>query len=153
MIKANVFIDNNGWIKSIKNPHKYLKNRLSKLSKLRKFNKKHQEFSILLTDNINMKKLNKKFRNINKSTDVLSFPLKNLIKDDFYIGDIALSYEFIKKRSKKTSFNYEFDRIWIHGYLHLIGYDHKSLKDFHKMRKRENFLLKNLNYKIDSKNK
>ena len=88
-----------------------------------------------------MKNLNFKFRKKNKTTDVLSFPLKNYINRNLYIGDIAISYEIINKRSKLSNFFLEFDKIWIHGYFHLIGYDHKKLKDFKKMAKKENLVL------------
>jgi probable rRNA maturation factor len=88
-----------------------------------------------------MKKLNFKFRKKNKTTDVLSFPLKNYINRNIYIGDIAISYEIINKRSKLSNFFLEFDKMWIHGYFHLIGYDHKKLKDFKKMTKKENLVL------------
>ena len=59
-----------------------------------------------------------------------------------YVGDIAICFEIIKKRSKKTNFFLEFDKMWIHGYLHLIGYDHKTYNDFKKMLKKEKLLLK-----------
>ena len=143
MIKANVILDNFKWKKKIKNPSLYFKKKLKKLSKIRNFSKKKQEFSILLTNNAKMKNLNNKFRNKNKPTDVLSFPLNNFLKKNIYIGDIAISYEIINQRSKKTNFFLEFDKIWIHGYLHLIGYDHKNLKNFEKMLKKENLILKN----------
>ena len=91
-----------------------------------------------------MKNLNFKFRRKNKPTDVLSFQNN----DSVYIGDIAISYEIINKRSKLSNFFLEFDKIWIHGYFHLIGYDHKKLKDFKKMSKKENFVL-NYFYKIN----
>ena len=84
-----------------------------------------------------MKILNKKFRNKNKTTDVLSFQSNNYK----YIGDIAISYEIVNKRSKLSNFFIEFDKMWIHGYFHLIGYDHKKLKDFKKMAKKENLIL------------
>ena len=84
-----------------------------------------------------MKNLNYKFRKKNKTTDVLSFPLKN----KNYIGDIAISFEIINKRSKKTNFFLELDKMWIHGYFHLIGYDHKRIKDFENMSKKENLVL------------
>ena len=58
-----------------------------------------------------------------------------------YVGDIAISYEIIKERSKKTNFFYEFDKMWIHGYLHLIGHDHKKSNDFKKMLKKEKLIL------------
>ena len=84
-----------------------------------------------------MRELNYKFRKKNKPTDVLSFPLSY----NKYIGDIAISYEIIDKRSKLTNFFLEFDKMWLHGYFHLIGYDHKKLKDFKKMNKKENLVL------------
>ena len=84
-----------------------------------------------------MKNLNFKFRKKNKPTDVLSFKTN----DNFYIGDIAISYEITNKRSKLSNFFLEFDKIWIHGYFHLIGYDHKKFKDFKKMSKKENLVL------------
>ena len=62
----------------------------------------------------------------NKSTDVLSFPLNNNLRNDIYIGDIAIGFEFVNKKSEISKFQYEFDKLWIHGYLHLIGYDHKN---------------------------
>ena len=137
MIKANVILDYSKWKNKIKNPNNYLKKKLNKLSKIPYFKKKKQEFSILLTNSRKMKNLNFKFRRKNKPTDVLSFQNN----DSVYIGDIAISYEIINKRSKLSNFFLEFDKIWIHGYFHLIGYDHKKLKDFKKMSKKENLVL------------
>jgi len=90
-----------------------------------------------------MKELNKKFRNKNKPTDVLSFPLSKKIKykKSLYLGDIAISYEIVNKRSKNSNFFLEFDKMWIHGYLHLLGHDHKKKKDFTKMKKLEEKIL------------
>ena len=141
MIKVNVILDYPKWENKIKDPNSYLKKKFQKLSKIPYFQKKKQEFSILLTNNKKMKKLNFKFRKKNKTTDVLSFPLKNYINRNIYIGDIAISYEIINKRSKLSNFFLEFDKMWIHGYFHLIGYDHKKLKDFKKMTKKENLVL------------
>ena len=142
MMKANVITGYSNWKKIIKKPDDYLKKRLKILSKKPLFVKKNHEFSILLTNNQKMKYLNFKFRKKNKPTDVLSFPIKIKVKKTLYLGDIAISYEIIKKRSKKTNFFLEFDKMWIHGYLHLIGYDHKKLNDFKKMFKREKLILK-----------
>ena len=101
------------------------------------------EISILLTGTRNMKNLNKKFRKINKDTDVLSFPAKekNFFKKDlklkkkFYLGDIALSYQYIEAIIKKqnTSFDDYFKKMLIHGVLHLIGYEHDSFTKYKKM--------------------
>ena len=138
MIKANVIIGHYQWKKKIKNPNNYFKNKLRRILKIPFFKKKNQEFSILLTNNKEMKSLNYKFREKNKPTDVLSFPLKN----KNYIGDIAISFEIINKRSKKTNFFLELDKMWIHGYFHLIGYDHRKIDDFKKMLKKENSVIK-----------
>ena len=144
MIKANVILDKKIWLKKIKNPEIYFKKKLLTLSKLNIFKNKNQEFSILLTNNKKMKNLNLKFRNKIKTTDVLSFPLKIKLSKKTYLGDIALSFEIINKRSKLSNFYQELDKLWIHGYLHLIGYDHKKDKDYKLMFKKENLILKRL---------
>tara|TARA_X000000368_G_C22854066_1_gene633488 strand:+ start:252 stop:692 length:441 start_codon:yes stop_codon:yes gene_type:complete len=145
MIKANVILDHLSWKNKLTKPTNYITERLKKLSRLSQFKNKKQEFTIFLTNNYKIKKLNKKFRNKDEPTDVLSFPVNNIYKKKFYIGDIAISFEIINKRSKFTNFNTEFDKMWIHGYLHLVGYDHKKIKDFKKMNKKENLILNYLN--------
>ena len=145
MIKANVLVSFPSWKKKIRNPTKYLSKKLKKLQKIVNFKDKNYEFTILLTNNQEMKKLNRQFRKKNKITDVLSFPLKNIMKNNVYLGDIAISFEIIEKRSLCSNFSYEFDKMWIHGYLHLVGYDHKKNKDYKKMNKKEKLILKYLN--------
>ena len=71
MIKANVILDYPKWKDKIKHPNNYLKKKLKILSKVPFFKKKKQEFSILLTNNKKMRKLNYEFRKKNKPTDVL----------------------------------------------------------------------------------
>ena len=137
MIKANLILDYSKWKNKIKDPNNYLKNKIRKLSKIPYFKRKNQEFSILLTSNKKMKSLNLKFRKKNKPTDVLSFQTRNKV----YIGDIAISYEIVNKRSKQSNFFVEFDKMWVHGYCHLLGYNHKKFKDFKKMNKKENLIL------------
>ena len=66
-------------------------------------------------------------------------------KKRLYVGDIAISYEIVNKRSYVSSFSHELDKMWIHGYLHLIGYDHVKNLDFKKMYKKENLIFKQLN--------
>ena len=152
MIKVNVEVDNKSWHKKIKNPKRYFNKKLKKISKIVKFFKgKNIIFTILLTSSLNMRKLNKKFRNRNKTTDILSFPfltLNNLKfnkQKKFYIGDLAASYEIINFRSKKRNFLLEFDKVWVHGLLHLIGYNHVKNKDFFKMNKIEKKILDSIN--------
>ena len=152
MIKVNVEVNNKSWHKKIKNPKRYFSKKLKKISKIVKFFKgKNITFTILLTSSLNMKKLNKKFRNRNKSTDVLSFPflssnnLKFSRRKEFYIGDVATSYEIINSRSKKNNFFLEFDKAWVHGLLHLVGYNHIKNKDYFKMNKIEKRILNSIN--------
>ena len=147
MIKVNVEINNQPWYKKIRNPNKYFNKKLEKISKVDNFlKKKNITFTILLTNSLFMKKLNKKFRNRNKPTDVLSFPnlslnkLKLVKERKIYIGDLAISYEIINLRSKKN-FHKEFDKVWVHGLLHLIGYNHIKNKDYIKMSKIEKRIL------------
>ena len=148
MINADVVVENKLWNKKIKNPSNYIKKKIKKISKFNSLKKKRFSLTILLTDNSKMKYLNKEFRNKNKTTDVLSFPnlgsvdLKKKINTEVYLGDIALSYEIINRRSKGSNFDLEFDKMWIHGYLHLLGYDHKKVRDYKIMKEIEDKILK-----------
>ena len=148
MIKANVEVSGKLWHKKIKSPKKYFYKKLKKISKFFPLLKgKNLTFTILLTNSLNIKKLNKKFRNRNKPTDVLSFPefspnsFKLIKKKNIYIGDIATCYEIINIRSNKNNFLFEFDKAWVHGLLHLVGYNHIKNRDYFKMNKIEEKIL------------
>ena len=145
MIKINVVVGFPKWKKKIKNINNYFKLKQRKFNYYYNSQKKIKEFTVFLTNNSKMKNLNKKYRKINKPTDVLSFPLNMKIKNKIYLGDIAISYEIVNKRSYNSSFVYELDKMWIHGYLHLSGYDHIKNLDFEKMHKKENLIFKQLN--------
>jgi probable rRNA maturation factor len=151
MIKVNIEVKNKSWNKKLKNPRKYFNKKLKKISKNIKFFKNRNiTFTILLTNSLNMKKLNKKFRKKNKSTDVLSFPsfsqkkLKVIKEKKIYLGDIAASYEIIKSRVRNDNFLQEFDKVWVHGLLHLAGYDHIKNQDYYKMIKIEKRILNSI---------
>ena len=151
MITINVEINNKSWHRKIKHPKKYFNQKLKKISKIIKFFKnRNVTFSILLTNSLNMKRLNNKFRKHNRSTDILSFPsfssknLKLMKEKEIYIGDLATSYEIIYSRSKKKNFLEEFDKAWVHGLLHLVGYDHIRNKDYYKMNKIEKRIINSI---------
>ena len=151
MIKVNVEVNNKPWHKKIKNPNMYFGKKLKTISKIIPFfKKKNLTFTIFLTNSPNIKKLNKKFRKQNKPTDVLSFPyfsqkqFKLSKEKNMYIGDIATCYEIINIRSKKTNFFLEFDKAWVHGLLHLIGYNHIKNKDYFKMNRIEKRILNSI---------
>ena len=148
MIMVNVEVNNKPRHKKIKNPKRYFDKKLKRISKIVPFFKrKNITFTILLTNSLGIKKLNKKFRKQNKPTDVLSFPFLSQKKlklnkaKDIYIGDIATCYEIINGRSKKTNFFLEFDKAWVHGLLHLLGYNHIKNKDYFKMNRIEKRIL------------
>ena len=151
MIKVNVLVANKNWKKYIKNPKIYFKKDIKKIEqKIILFKKKTFTFSLLLSDNKVIQKLNKKFRNKNLPTDVLSFPfqeksvLKKLLKkkSNIYLGDIIISLNKVLPKKDKSDFKYAFNKIWIHGFSHLLGYRHNSDRDYLKMRKFENNVLK-----------
>ena len=98
---------------------------------------------MLLSGRREIKNLNRKFRNKNKTTDVLSFPFytkkelhKRLINEkEIYLGDIIINLNEIKDKKKIKNFKTEFNDLWIHGLVHLFGHDHKKDKDFFKNEK------------------
>ena len=146
MTKVNVIIDFSKWNKKISEPKNYIKKRFRKIKRNKFLRGNNKEFSLLLTSSKKMKNLNLKFKNKNKSTDVLSFPNNDKFLNTNYLGDVAINFEIVDKRSKDTNFNYEFDRMWVHGYLHLLGFDHKKVKDFDKMSKIEKKILDCFDY-------
>lgn len=90
-----------------------------------------------------IKKLNKKFRKKNKETDVLSFGLK----DGNCLGEIIICPEVVKGNAEKygASFKKEMTKVFVHGILHLLGYDHeKSKKEAELMEEKQNKYLKNV---------
>tara|TARA_B110000114_G_scaffold162365_1_gene180336 strand:+ start:346 stop:816 length:471 start_codon:yes stop_codon:yes gene_type:complete len=137
MINIDVVSESNLWSKKIKRKDVFFNSLVQLFPKKYKFIKKKISLTILLSNNKNIKKLNKKFRNKNKSTDVLSFPSEKKlnIKKSPYIGDIVISYEFMNKPKilSTVEFKSKLTKVFIHGFLHLLGYDHIKLKDFKKM--------------------
>jgi probable rRNA maturation factor len=147
MIKINVLVGNKSWKKYIKSPESYLKNKVRNLNtKINSFKKRKLEFSLLLSENKKIKIFNNKFRKKNKVTNVLSFPsfekkiLKKLLlnkKKNIYLGDIIISLEHVLKESKFNNPKEELNKLWIHGFLHLLGERHKSHSDFKTMKRLE----------------
>ncbi len=145
MIKVNVITKNLSWYRYIKNPNSYIDRKIKKLNNKNKKLKKNVYFTLLLSGEKEIKNLNKKFRNKNKSTDILSFPFytkKELFKrlnneKEIFLGDIIINLKQIQDKKKIKNFKTEFDNLWIHGLVHLLGHDHKKEKDFLIMKKIE----------------
>ena len=153
MIKVNVFSEEKAWSKRLKNKTLFFKKICKALPKKYQFSNKKVYLSLLLSNNKNIKKLNKNFRNKNKSTDILSFPFdkKNKISKEKYLGDIIISYDYVNKPKSQglNVFKEKLVRTFIHGFLHLLGYDHIKNKDYKKMLKREKILFKSVISKIN----
>lgn len=109
--------------------------------------------SIILTNPSNIKEINKNYRNIDKETDVLSFPmfekeeLENYKSDIIEnLGDVIISIERVKEQAieYEHSFERELSYMIVHGFYHLMGYDHMEEKDKVVMREKEENILKAL---------
>ena len=107
--------------------------------------------SIFLTNNYDIKKLNNKFRKINKPTNVLSFVQDKKFcldgsKHVILLGDIVISLEKIRSEAKglEKKFSDHLIHICIHGLLHLFGYNHKKKSEAKIMQKKEISILKEL---------
>ncbi|MFL2884537.1 MAG: rRNA maturation RNase YbeY [Candidatus Pelagibacter sp.] len=141
MINVNVFSDEKAWSKRIKKKELFFKKICNSFPKKYKFLNKKVSFNLLLSNNKKIKKLNKNFRKKNKSTDILSFPFNKKVKisKQTFIGDIIISYNFINKpKSQKIeNFKTKLIKIFIHGFLHLLGFNHLKNKDYVKMLKEE----------------
>tara|TARA_X000001036_G_scaffold361124_1_gene344295 strand:+ start:1874 stop:2338 length:465 start_codon:yes stop_codon:yes gene_type:complete len=150
MIKINVITNNVSWFQFIKNPSNYIDRKIKKINRKNENFKKNIIYcTLLLSNNKEIKSLNKKFRKKNKPTDVLSFPfhkkktLKNILKKEkeLYLGDIIINLNKVNGKENLKHFKLEFDKLWIHGFTHLFGYDHKKEKDFKIMNEVENTYL------------
>ena len=116
------------------------------------------EVSITFCDNEKIRELNKKFRNIDKATDVLSFPLfdedshDSLVPEiDCMLGDIVISLERAKAQAEEFGHSYERETAFlaVHSVLHLLGYDHElSEADDADMRKRQSDVMENIGLSV-----
>ncbi len=115
--------------------------------------KKNIYINVVLTDPENIRKINKEQRNIDQETDVLSFPMFE--KDEIVnipdnmldvLGDIVISIERVKEQANEYghSFERELSYMVVHGFYHLMGYDHMEEDDKVKMRAKEENILNKL---------
>ena len=153
MININVFSEEKAWSKRLKNKDIFFKKICKAFPKKYKFLNKKVSFSLLLSNNKKIKKLNKSFRKKNKPTDILSFPInkKKGISNKTYLGDIIISYNFLDKPKSQNIrlFKEKTTKIFIHGFLHLLGFDHYKNKDYAKMLKEEKLIYESVKLKID----
>lgn len=116
------------------------------------------EVSLTITDNENIRQINKEYRDMDKETDVLSFPLINFQEDEnpwqnpenlnpesgeIMLGDIVISYEKAVAQAQEYghTLNRELCYLCVHSVMHLLGYDHMNDEDKARMRKHEEAVL------------
>ena len=113
--------------------------------------------TVTLTNPENIQKINKEYRNIDRATDVLSFPMfekdeleekirNNNFEYEDVLGDLIISIEKVREQAKEYghSFERELSYMLVHGFYHLMGYDHIEEEDKKKMRPKEEKILNDL---------
>ena len=134
-----------------------IKKVLTQCFKEEKLENSKLDITITLTTPKEIRKINKEFRNIDKATDVLSFPMfekdeltEKIQKKDFeyedMLGDIVISIEQVERQAQeyKHSFERELSYMLVHGFYHLMGYDHIKEEDKKLMRPKEEKILSQL---------
>ena len=153
MINIFVFSNERAWSSRLKNKKLFFDKICKSFPKKYKFLNKKISISLLLSNNKSIKKLNRNFRNKNKSTDILSFPFNNKLKisKETYLGDIIISYNFIDqpKSQDNESFKKKLIKTFIHGFLHLLSFNHVRDADYKKMLKEEKFIYQSVISKLN----
>ena len=153
MIDINVLSEEKAWSNKLKKKEFFFRQVCSYFPKKYKFPNKRISLTLLLSNNKCIKKLNNEFRDKNKSTDILSFPFNKKFKlaKKTYIGDIIISYNFMNKPKSQDikNFKEKIIKTFIHGFLHLIGFDHIKNKDYKKMLREEYKIYKSVISKIN----
>ena len=153
MINIFVFSNERAWSSRLKNKKLFFNKICKSFPKKYKFFNKKISLTLLLSNNKGIKKLNRNFRDKNKSTDILSFPFSNKLKitKETYLGDIIISYNFIDKPKSQNneSFRKKLIKTFIHGFLHLLSFNHVREADYKKMLKEEKFIYQSVISKLN----
>ena len=148
MIKVNVLSEEKSWSKKLKKKQELFDKVCKNLPKQLRFHKKKAYLTLLLSNNTKIKDLNRRFRNKNKHTDILSFPFEKIKRNlkEIYLGDIIISFNYMNKPKNLNSFEFKKKtvKIFIHGFLHLLGYDHIKEKDHKKMSNMEQKVFRSI---------
>lgn len=144
---------------TLNDQHSFLKNKKKAIAKIKTICKsvchflkikKQLVFDINLTNELEIRNINKKYRHINKVTDVITFAFNdNKEVSTFLLGEIYVCYPFCLKQASqaKTSFDYEFYFVIVHGILHMFGFEHKTKQTLSKMLKITQMILDNCHIK------
>jgi probable rRNA maturation factor len=104
------------------------------------------ELAIVLTDDSTIRQLNRDWRGVDAPTNVLSFPASRTGSAPLFIGDIVLAFETIagEAKAERKPFAHHIAHLAVHGFLHLLGYDHLRKKDAEEMEQLERDILRRL---------
>ncbi len=150
LIVTNIIIDDNYGFKESAIKKIIRKTINLTFSELNDDYNKEYEVNILLAKNEQIKKINKKYRKINKVTNILSFPqdpiMSNLREEKLLLGDIVLSLDKLRNEAEDQSkkFSNHLTHIIMHGFMHLLGFDHKNKKEAKVMEEKEKDILSKL---------
>ncbi|MDC3163178.1 rRNA maturation RNase YbeY [Pelagibacteraceae bacterium] len=147
MVEISYNIKSLEWNKNLPSYKKCISNSVNQIFKIIKFSSnKEISISFLLTSNSEIKLLNQKYRNKNKPTNVLSFPMNEKIENKNYLGDVVISCEKIIDESYEQNIKkYKYlSKMTIHGVLHLLGYKHDTDRQFNKMNSIEKNILEEM---------
>ena len=152
MISVDVVSEEKDWSKKLKKKEVFFNSICKSFPEKYQFFNKKIFLTLLLSNNRSIKKLNNQFRSKKKATDVLSFPFQQKInlKKNSYLGDIIISYNFMDnpKNQEIRLFKDKVIKTFIHGFLHLLSFDHIKLKDYKKMYKEEQKIYQSVSKKI-----
>ena len=147
MVEISYNIKSLEWNKNLPSYKKCISNSVNQIFKIIKFSSNNEiSISFLLTSNSEIKLLNQKYRNKNKPTNVLSFPMNEKIENKNYLGDVVIACEKIIDESYEQNIKkYKYlSKMTIHGVLHLLGYKHDTERQFNKMNSIEKNILEGM---------
>ena len=137
MIKVNVLSEEKSWSQKIKKKEFFFNQICRYFPKKFRFKNRKVYLTLLLSNNRNIKRLNKKFRKKDNHTDVLSFPFQKDVKNfkEIYLGDIIISFNYMNKPKNLTNrdFKEKVIKIFIHGFLHLLNFNHIKEREYQIM--------------------
>ena len=147
MVEISYNIKSLEWNKNLPSYKKCISNSVNQIFKIIKFSSNNEvSISFLLTSNSEIKLLNQRYRNKNKPTNVLSFPMNEKIENKNYLGDVVIACEKIIDESFEQNIKkYKYlSKMTIHGVLHLLGYKHDTDRQFNKMNSIEKNILEEM---------
>jgi len=148
MIKVNVLTEEKSWSKKIKKKEIFFNQLCKHFPKKFKFLNKRVYLTLLLSNNSNIKRLNKKFRKKDNHTDVLSFPLQKKLKNlkEVYLGDVIISFNYMNKPKNINDYDFKekVTKIFIHGFLHLLNFNHIKEKEYQIMFREEKKIFRSV---------